>query len=154
MRTLFTCLNETAGADIAQFFRDGFKGERVCSQRTKGERCFCSRWRKFHNSGVTRMERVLDPGKEVALLIKGKCIFFEIAGCECAFTPGGRDFHYRRAQHDKEVAGAVECQTGEGSCRRERGERASTSIGSEFQNGTRARRINCGVKISKPVKGK
>ena len=154
IRTLSPCLNEAPRADIAQLFRDRFKGERVRSQRTKGKRCFCSRWRKFHNSGVTRMERVLDPGKEVALLIKGKCIFFEIAGDECAFTPGGRDFHDRRAQHDKEVAGGVECQTGEGSSRRERGERASTSIGSEFQNRTRARRINCGVKISQPVKDK
>ena len=122
----------------------------VYEREGQGEGCFCSRRRKFHDSGVTRVQRVLDAGKEVALLIKGKRVFLEIAGDECAFTPGGRDFHDRRAQRDKEVAGGVERQSGKGGSRRARGERASTSIGSEFQNGIG----DCGVKISKPVKGK
>ena len=148
MRT-FSCLNEAARADVAQFFRDGFKGERVRSRGPKAKVVFVPAGVNF-TIAVTRVQRVLDAGKEVALLIKGKRVFLEIAGDECAFTPAGRDFHDRRAQRDKEVAGGVERQSGKGGSRRARGERASTSIGSEFQNGIG----DCGVKISKPVKGK
>ena len=58
------------------------------------------------------MERVLDPGKEVALLIKGKCIFFEIAGDECAFTPAGVIFMIVEPSTTKRLPAASNAKPG------------------------------------------